>query len=85
MSGRLELILEDEELEEIQRLAHERRMSAVDWVRQTLRSVSPRGQARSSKEKLAVVSRAAKHSFPTADIDRMLHEIEQGYGGEPPG
>jgi hypothetical protein len=31
------------------------------------------------KPKLAAVSRAAEHSFPTADIDQMLAEIERGY------
>jgi hypothetical protein len=27
-----------------------------------------------------VVRAAAKHAFPTADIDQMLSEIEAGYG-----
>jgi hypothetical protein len=29
--------------------------------------------------KLAAVRAAARHDFPTAEIDRMLEEIEQGY------
>ena len=32
-----------------------------------------------AKKKLAVVRAAVRHSFPTADIDQMLAEIEQGY------
>lgn len=63
MSQRLELTLDDAELEEIQRLAREQSLSAAEWVRQALRIVSSPGNARSSKEKLAVVSRAAKYSF----------------------
>jgi hypothetical protein len=29
--------------------------------------------------KLKAVRQAAKHAFPTADIDQMLTEIERGY------
>lgn len=29
--------------------------------------------------KLAAIRAAARHEFPTADIDRMLNEIESGY------
>jgi hypothetical protein len=84
MSQRLELILDDSELEDIQRLARERQMSAAEWVRGTLRAVRQRVPSKSSTEKLNAVRRAVKHSFPTVDIDQMLREIEQGYGGEPP-
>jgi hypothetical protein len=29
-----------------------------------------------------VVRAAARHSFPTADVDQMMAEIEQGYLGD---
>ena len=32
--------------------------------------------------KISVVRAAARHDFPTADIDRMLAEIERGYLGD---
>lgn len=32
--------------------------------------------------KLEAVRAAVAHEFPTADIDRMLREIEHGYLGE---
>jgi hypothetical protein len=84
MSQRLELILDDSELADIQRRADARRMSAADWVRQVLRETGSVSPSKTSEEKLNVVRRAAKHSFPTADIEQMLREIEQGYGAEPP-
>jgi hypothetical protein len=34
--------------------------------------------------KLEAVRLAARHDYPTADIDRMLEEIEQGYAGPAP-
>ena len=34
--------------------------------------------------KLEAVRAASLHTFPTAEINQMLREIETGYGGEPP-
>jgi hypothetical protein len=31
-------------------------------------------------KKLQVIRAAAKHDYPTGDIDNMLVEIERGYG-----
>jgi hypothetical protein len=79
MSKRLQVVLDDKELDEIRRAARKVRMTTAEWVRQALRKAQraePRGDA---KTKLAVVRAAAEHTFPTADIDQMLQEIERGY------
>jgi hypothetical protein len=44
-------------------------------MRQARRSSTDRDPAR----KLAAIRAAARHSFPTADIEQMLAEIESGY------
>jgi hypothetical protein len=31
-------------------------------------------------KKIAVIRAAAQHDYPTGDIDKMLAEIEKGYG-----
>jgi len=36
-----------------------------------------------SRRKLRALSAAAAHSFPTADIEEMLAEIDRGYSEEP--
>jgi hypothetical protein len=79
MSKRLQVVLEDDELGEIRRAANRARMTVAEWVRQALRAArrsEPRGDA---GRKLAAVRAAARHSFPTAEIDEMLRQIEQGY------
>ncbi len=79
MSKRLQVLLDESEFREIRELARRQHMTVAEWVRQALRGAlraSPRSDAR---KKLAVVRRAAQHSFPTADIDAMLSEIERGY------
>lgn len=84
MMKRLQVLLDDAELREIQRTARSQRVTVAEWVRQVLRAARravPRGDA---ARKLATVRAAARHSFPAPDIDRMLAEIERGYGGEAP-
>ena len=79
MSKRLQVILQDPEYREIQRAARSRQMSLAEWVRQALvraRRLEPLGDV---GKKLEIVRAAAKHEFPTGDIDTMLAQIEQGY------
>jgi len=75
------VVLDEEELEEIREVARRHRMTVSDWVRQTLREARAREPAGDAGRKLAVIRSAAKGSYPTADIDVMLAEIEAGYGG----
>jgi hypothetical protein len=80
MSKRLQVILDDAELAEIQRAARRQRLSTAQWVRQALRAARRSEPRIDAKKKLEVVRAAARHAFPTADIDQMLREIERGYG-----
>lgn len=80
MAKRLQVIIQDSEYREIQRVARTRRMTVAEWVRQALgaaRRYEPLGDA---GRKLDVIRDAARQSFPTGDIDTVLAEIEQGYG-----
>jgi hypothetical protein len=82
MSRKLQVLLDDSELQEIQQLAQQRRMTTEQWVLAALREAKRREHR--VEEKLGAVRKAVRHSFPTADIEQMLSEIEQGYGSEPP-
>ena len=80
MSQRLQVLLDEAEFAEIRRVARCHRMTVAEWVRQALRRarlVEPSG---SPQRKLAVVREASHGAYPTADLPRMLEEIEQGYG-----
>jgi hypothetical protein len=79
MSKRLQVILQDPEYREIQRAARSRRMSIAEWVRQALTLARRREPLGDVGKKLEIVRAAAKHEYPTADIDTMLAEIEKGY------
>jgi hypothetical protein len=82
MAKRLQVILQDPEYREIQRVARARHMTIAEWVRQALataRKYEPLGEA---GKKLDMIREAAQEEFPTTDIDTMLAEIETGYRGK---
>jgi hypothetical protein len=80
MSKRLQVLVEDNELAEIQRTARRNRLTTAEWVRQALRDARKTQPSSDPGRKLAAVRAAARNSFPTADIGEMLRQIEQGYG-----
>ena len=79
MTKRLQILLDDEELAEVRRIARARHMTVAEWVRQALRKARRQERESDSARKIATVRAAALHTFPTADIDAMLTEIERGY------
>jgi len=81
MSKRLQVLLDEAELRELRRVARARRMTVAEWVRQTLRDARRREPVGDPGLKLIAIRRAASHTFPTADIDEMLADIERGYAG----
>jgi hypothetical protein len=79
MSKRLQVVLEDPEYREIQRIARAQRLTVAEWVRQALRAARRREPVTETGKKLAAIRNAVRHAFPTAGIDQMLAEIERGY------
>ena len=82
MSKRLQVILSDSEMREIQRAARMRSVTVAEWVRQALRAARRREPVGETGKKIQVIRAAIRHSFPTADLDQMLQEIEGGYVAE---
>ena len=79
MSKRLQVLLPDPEMDEIRRLARRERLTIGEWVRRVLREARSRRPVHAPQWKLKAVRKAAEYSFPTADIEQMLAEIERGY------
>ena len=82
MAKRLQVILQDREYREIQRVASAWHMSIAEWVRQALAAARRHEPLGDTGEKLDAVREAAKLEFPTADIDEMLAQIGCGYASE---
>ena len=50
-----------------------------EYVRRTLRDAESLRPSKSATAKLVSIREAVNYTFPTADIDDMNREIEQGY------
>jgi hypothetical protein len=76
MDTRLHLIIDEVEHEAILKAASERGMTAEEWVRLALREALYRTSGGDVERKLAAIHEASQFDFPTADISRMVAEIE---------
>jgi len=85
MAKRLQVIVQDPDYREIQRMARSRQMSVAEWVRQALDLARRREPLGNIGKKLEVIRAAARYDYPVSDIDGMLAEIERGYvtGAQP--
>jgi hypothetical protein len=78
---RLQVLLPDAEMSDIRRLAKRERLTVGEWVRRSLREARASRPSIDPETKLKAVRRGAQYSFPTADMEQMLNEIERGYQG----
>jgi hypothetical protein len=83
MSKRLQVLLEETELRDVQEAARRHGMPVSEWVRRALREARRREPRGDIDAKVRAIRSAARHDFPTADIDRMLDEIERRYVAAP--
>ena len=81
MSRRLQVLIDDPEWREIQKTARAHRMTVAEWVRQALRAARREAPSADADRRIAAIRAAARHGYPTGDIDRMNEEIERGYLG----
>ena len=80
MSKRLQVVMDEEELEAVRETARRHGMTVSEWARRVLREARRRGSSGDADRKLAAIRAADTCAYPTADIDQMLAEVERGYG-----
>ena len=79
MSKRLQVLLPDQEMAEIQRFARREKITVGEWVRRVLREARQLKPSSDPEAKLKALRRSVAFSFPTADMEQMNREIERGY------
>jgi hypothetical protein len=77
------VLLEEDELDEIRRIARRQRTTVAQWVRDAIREARRRSPAKDRAAKLQAIQKAFEHDFPTGEIGQMLEEIERGYSEAP--
>lgn len=80
MTKRLQVLLDDDELAEIQELARRRHLTTAAWVRDALRQAREAMAYPDAGTKLRAIREATAHAYPAGEIEEVLAEIEQGYG-----
>jgi predicted 2-oxoglutarate/Fe(II)-dependent dioxygenase YbiX len=79
MSKRLQVLLDEKELREIQRIARRQRITVAEWVRQALRAAKRREPTGDASRKLEAIRSAARHAFPSDSVEDMIRDIDRGY------
>lgn len=79
MSKRLQVVLDDGEYREVERLARKQGTTVSDLVREALRALRTRLPVQDAERKLAAIRQGARHAFPVGSIDEMIADIERGY------
>jgi hypothetical protein len=79
MAQRLQVLLDEAEFGEIRRIATQEGLTVAEWVRRALSEARRRKSGEPAPAKHEAIRAALEHSFPTADIEEMLSEIERGY------
>ena len=77
MDIHLQVPLSEEEYRDLKAIASRRGQSVDDWARDALLKARNE-QSHTVESKLRATAEAAKHSFPSSDIEDMLAEIEAG-------
>lgn len=83
MSKRLQVLLEEQEFADIQRLARRERLTVAAWVRRALDAAKQQRPAGDPARKIASIRAAAGHEFPSGDIESMLTDIARGPASGP--
>ena len=79
MTKRLQVLMDDDELQQIQRLARRDLVTTAEWVRQRLREAQEQRARPDIASKRAAIQKASTYRAPVPDIEQMLAEIERGY------
>lgn len=81
MSKRLQVQIDDGSYQLFRRLAKQQQLSLGEWARRALHAYAREISSRPAHDKLKALYHAAKYEFTTADIDKMIREVAQGYQG----
>jgi len=84
MSKRLQVLVDEAELQELRMLAERHGMTVSEWVRQAIRAARRAEALGDPARKLEIIRSASAHAFPTADIEELLAQIERGYLDQAP-
>ncbi len=84
MSHRLQVLLDESEMDEIRRIARRHRLTVAEWVRQSLRAARRHEPLVDSASKLEAVRRAVRYSFSLSAGPNTASDGSHGSSGGGP-
>lgn len=78
MSTRLQIIVSEDEAKRLRQCALREGLTLSEWARRALQRAEQQQLGPTPEQKARAIDRALTCNHPTADIDEMLAEIEQG-------
>lgn len=78
VSKRLQVVLSEKELDALRVAAKRQGLTLSEWARGVLRRARERQLGPSPETKLEALDRALQCGHPTADIEQMLDDIDEG-------
>lgn len=85
MSKRLQVVVDEADLERYERSAQAARLTLSAWARQAMNTAEREMSSGDVEVKLAAIRKAASYSFPVSDVDTMNAEIAAGRRQDLPG
>lgn len=82
MSIRLQILLDEEELREVKKLAVQENLTVSAWVRRAIQHEKKERPGTAARKKLQHIQSFSKHNFPTGDYKDIAAEIDSGYSKE---
>ncbi len=76
----MQVLVDEAEFRRMQAAAKQQSLTLAEWVRGTLREALRLPPKFNVGHMLECIRAATRQEFPSADIERMLEEIERGYG-----
>lgn len=78
MSSRLQVVVDDSELQRFRHAAAASGLTISEWARQVLRNAERHVDGGDPERKLSAIRAAARHEFPTGEIAEILDDIQRG-------
>ena len=83
MSIRLQILLDEDELREVKKLAVQENLTVSAWVRRAIQHERKERPGTTARNKLQLIQNFSKYDFPTGDYKEIAAEIDSGYFKEP--
>ena len=75
----MQILLDDDELREVKKLAMQEKLTVSAWVRRAIQHEKKERPGTAAREKLLIIQNSSKYDFPTGEYKDIAADIDSGY------